>query len=110
MAHPPGNYRCPLGRLQPQVTDLEELRGHVVVAAHARPDAGHQLLGFERFDHVVVRTGLQPQHDVDGVGLGGKHDDRHAGLGTDLSADFDAVLPGQHEVQQDEVGSRLAKQ
>ena len=26
MAHPPGNYRCPLGRLQPQVTDLEEVK------------------------------------------------------------------------------------
>jgi hypothetical protein len=26
MSHPPGNYRCPLGRLQPQVTDLEEVK------------------------------------------------------------------------------------
>lgn len=25
-SHPPGNYRCPLGRLQPQVTDLEALK------------------------------------------------------------------------------------
>jgi hypothetical protein len=26
VSHPPGNYRCPLGRLQPQVTDLEEVK------------------------------------------------------------------------------------
>ena len=26
MSHPPGNYRCPLGRLQPQVTDLDEVK------------------------------------------------------------------------------------
>ena len=26
MSHPPGNYRCPLGRLQPQVTDLEDMK------------------------------------------------------------------------------------
>jgi hypothetical protein len=26
MSHSPGNYRCPLGRLQPQTTDLEEVK------------------------------------------------------------------------------------
>ena len=26
MAHPPGNYHCPLGRFQPEVTDLDEMK------------------------------------------------------------------------------------
>ena len=42
MTHPPGNYRCPLGRLQPPVTDLEDVKRtgwreqHVLVVVAAR--------------------------------------------------------------------------
>ena len=48
-------------------------------------------LRLERLHHVVVGAGLQADHDVDGVGLGRQHHDRHAGLGADLAAHLDAV-------------------
>ena len=57
MAHPPGNYRCPLGRLQPQVTDLDEMKRNgwreqriLVVDAH-----DERLDGAER--ELVKRIG-----------------------------------------------------
>ena len=69
-----------------------------------RADACDELLGVERLDDIVVRSALEAAHDVGGVGLRGEHDHRHAGLGTDLRAHLDAVLAGQHEVEEHEVG------
>ena len=80
-----------------------------VVAAHARADAGDELLGLEGLDDVVVGTGLQPHDHVDGVALGRQHHDRDAGLGADLLADVDAVLAGEHQVEQDQVGTEAAE-
>ena len=65
---------------------------------------GDELLGLERLDDVVVGTGLQPDDDVDGVALGREHDDRDAGLRPDPAAHLDAVDPGQHDVEQHEIG------
>ena len=73
------------------------------------PDPGDQLLGLERLDDVVVGAGLEPDDDVDGVALGGQHHDRDAGLGADLLADVDAVLAGQHQVEQHQVGPVVAE-
>jgi hypothetical protein len=58
-------------------------------------------------DDVVVGAGLQPQHDVHRVALGGQHHDRDARLGPDLAADVDAVRAGQHEVKKHQVGPGL---
>jgi len=44
--------------------------------------------------------------DVDGVALGGQHDDRDVGLGADLATHLRAVLPREHDVQEHEVGLR----
>ena len=84
-------------------------RAGLLLAAHARPDAGDELLGLERLDDVVVGAGLEPDDDVDGVALGGEHHDRHAGLGADLLAHVDAVAAGQHQVEQHDVGPVVAE-
>jgi hypothetical protein len=97
------------GHVDGQVADLEQLRRRFLAAPKAGPDARDELLGLERLDHVVVRAGLQAHDDVDGVGLGGEHDDRDAGLGADRAADVDAVGAGQHQVEQHEVRLVLAE-
>ena len=81
----------------------------VVEAADPGPDPGDELLGLERLDDVVVGPGLEADDHVDGVALGGEHHDRHAGLGADLLADVDAVLAGQHQVEQHQVGPVVAE-
>ena len=81
----------------------------LVEAAHPGPDPGDQLLGLERLDDVVVGPGLEADDHVDGVALGGEHHDRDAGLGPDLPADVDAVLAGQHQVEQHHVGPVVAE-
>ena len=78
-------------------------------APQPRPDPGDQLLRLERLDHVVVRAGLQAEHDVDRVALRGQHHDRHARLGADRLADVDPVHAGQHQVEQHQVGLELAQ-
>ena len=65
-------------------------RRDVVVLAQPGAHPGDELLRLERLHHVVVRAGLQAQHDVDGVALGGQHDDRGAALGPDRAAHVDA--------------------
>ena len=92
------------GDVDREVADRQRLLGGAVVAADPRPDPGDELLGLERLDDVVVGARLQADDDVDGVALGGEHDDRYAGLGPDLLADVDAVLAGQHQVEQHDVG------
>ena len=92
------------GDVDRQVADRQRLLGGAVVAADPGPDPGDELLGLERLDDVVVGAGLQADHDVDGVALGGEHDDGYAGLRADLLADVDAVLAGQHQVEQHHVG------
>jgi hypothetical protein len=77
--------------------------------SQARPDACDQLLGVERLDHVIVGAGLETLDHIGGVGLRREHDDRHTGLGPDEPAYLDAVEAGQHQVEQYEVGLRIAK-
>src|SRR5665647_3924585 len=93
-----------------QVADLKLLRLRFVTATQSGTHAGYELLSLERLQDVVVSAGLEPDHDVDGVGARRQHDDRNAGLGTDPAAYLDAVDPGQHQVQQHDVRPALAKQ
>ena len=79
------------------------LCGGRVVAAKHRLDPGNEFLRVKGLLHVVVRPELQSQHLVEDLALGGEHDDRHLGLLPDLPADLVAVLPGQHDVQENEV-------
>jgi hypothetical protein len=68
---------------------------------------GYEFLRLERLDYVVVGARLKPQHDVDGVALGGQHDDGHAGLGAYLAADVYAVHARQHQIEQHQVGTSI---
>ena len=96
------------GHVDGHVADRQLLGGLGLGAPHPGPDPGHQLLGLERLDDVVVGARLQAEHDVDGVALGREHHDRHAGLGPDRPADVDAVHAGQHQVEQHDVRPQLA--
>lgn len=74
------------GDVDGEVADGEALGLGLVVAPQAGPHPGDELLGLEGLDDVVVGTGFQAHDDVDGVGAGGQHDDRHARLAPDLAA------------------------
>ena len=102
--------RDPVARdVDVEVADAHGRRARAVIAAQAGAHAGDELARLERFGHVIVGAGLEPQHHVDGVGLGGQHDDRHARLRANLAADVDAALAGQHEVQQHHVRVALVE-
>lgn len=72
-----------------------ELCGTVRVAPtdppKRRPDPGHELRHLERLSDVVVGTGLQPHHDVDGVRPRRQHDHRECGALTDGPADLEPI-------------------
>ena len=68
------------------------------------PHPGHQLPQPVGLGHVVVRPHLEADHGVDLGSLGGDHDDRHRRPGPDRPAHVDARQPGQHQVEQDQVG------
>lgn len=59
--------------------------------------------GAERLGKVVIGAELQADHPVDLVSLGGQHDHRDVGAGTQLLADRDPVESGKHQVQQHDV-------
>ncbi len=97
------------GDVDDQITDRQLLRRRLLRPAQPRPDPGHELLGLERLDDVVVRARLQADHHVDRVALRRQHHDRHAGLGSDQPADLNAVTAGQHQIEQYKIGFGLPK-
>ena len=96
-------HRVP-GHVDGQVADGELLRRGRGLAPKPGADPSDELLGLERLDDVVVGAGLEAEHDVDRVGLGRQHHDRHPRLGPDLLADIDAVAAREHQVEQHQVG------
>lgn len=89
------------------VGDAQQFGRLLFRTAQASTHSRHQLLRLERLHDVVVRTGFEAEHDVDGVGLGRQHHDGHAGIRTQNSAYVDPVHSGKHEIEQDEVGPGL---
>lgn len=70
-------------------------------------DTGFDDLGTGGFDDVVVGARLQSDDDVEVVTPGGEHDDRELAVLPDPAAHLDAVDPGQHQVQQEQIGLEL---
>ena len=91
-----------------QLTGATRLR-LVATAPHHGSDARQQLLLAERFDHVVVRAGVQCFHLGALVGLAGENDDRRLRHAPDRAADFHAVETGHGEVQQHQVRALLGE-
>ena len=73
-------------------------------------DPGQQLLHLEGLDNIVVRSHLQAGHLVDGLALGGEHDDGGLVGLPDLGADGPAVHHREHDIQKDQVGAEGAVQ
>jgi hypothetical protein len=66
-------------------------------------DAGYELRRAERLDDIVVGAETQSADFVDVFPLGRYHEDRNLFFGPDALADVEAVHPGQHDVQQNEI-------
>ena len=66
----------------------------------------------DRLGDVLVAAGIEPGHDVVGIGLRRDQDDRHerqAGIGLELPADLNAVPARHHDVEQDQIGRLRAR-
>ena len=75
-----------------------------VALAQPGANARQQFLDRKRFGDVVVGADVEARDAVGDAVVGGQHDDRHAALGANALADFDAVHSRQHQVEDDEVG------
>ena len=76
-------------------------------APEQRADAGEQHPRLHRLDDIVVGTELQAQHVID-VAVAGRQNENGVGVTQpQLPTDGEPVLPGQAEIQNDEV-RRLA--
>ena len=77
------------------------------MTAQMRLDPSHQFPRTERLGDVVVAADLETQNAIDLVGAGRQEDDRRArelaGL-PNLPAEIEAILPGKHHVENDEIG------
>ena len=89
------------------VADLLDLTfggaGGAAAAQHGL-DAGHDLLGIEGLDNIVIGAQLQAQHLIEGFALGGEHDDGAIALLADLPANLPAIQLGHHDIQEDKRG------
>ena len=75
-----------------------------VGAAQLRADASEELGETEWLRHVVDRTGVEADDDVDLFLPRGEHQDREGVVGrAHLPADFEAIDVGQPEVEEHEV-------
>ncbi|CAM5689788.1 hypothetical protein STENM327S_05843 [Streptomyces tendae] len=97
------------GPVDDQVAVVFGARCPLVVrrAAHAAQHGAYacvQYAGADRFDHVVVGSGLQSHDDVGVVAACGGHDDRHLVVGAYAAAHLQAGHARQHQVEDHRVG------
>ncbi len=87
--------------------DLERGGGHgrpALDPPQQRVHPGDELTGAERLGEVVVGADFEPDHEVGLRVTGREHEDRNRPVALDPPADVEAVEPGKHEVEHDEVG------
>ncbi|MNP54963.1 hypothetical protein D3C76_1495630 [compost metagenome] len=72
--------------VHPQRPDRHGLRDRHLVALEQRLHPSDELRGFERFDEIIVRTQLEPLHDLPGFPFGGQHEKRHVIIPAQLAA------------------------
>ena len=74
-----------------------------------RADAGGELLRDHRLGDVVIGPGLEPGHEILGLGLGRDDDDRNGRGGPQRPADLEPREIGQPQVEQDEIRVMLTE-
>ena len=100
----PGKVERPAGEVEDAAgragagRDLQE-----VDAAEERAHPRQQLARAERLGEVVVRPHFQADDAVGLLAHGGQHQDRDVRAFADLAAELEAVLAGEHDVEDDEV-------
>ena len=111
---PPGLRDLVPRLIQQHVTDLEPLiaggRLRLPCAPQHCTDAGNQLAGAERLQHVIVRTHLEADDPVRLLPARGEHDDRHVRVAAQLAADVVTGPVGKHHVEQHQVGLEVPGQ
>ena len=90
-------------------SSVTESRRAMPAAAQRRLHAAAELAQRERLGDVVVGAELEAEDLVDLLGLRGEHDDRHGAARAQAPAHLEAVEPGHHHVEHDEVERRLAE-
>jgi len=88
------------------------VRVREIGAAQDGPDPAAEFPDRERLGDVVVGADLEAQDLVALIVARREHDDRHLAAASQAAADLDAVDPGQHHVEDDEVealGCELVK-
>ncbi len=111
---PPATHRHLTRRevqLEPPDAQPRRRRGGARAPQH-RTDPRQQLAGVEGLGEVVVRADFEANDLVDIFALGGEHDDGQARplrRRADLAAHVETVHAGQHQVEQDDVGTALSE-
>ncbi len=72
-------------------------------SAQNGPDASEQLAWIERLADVVIGTHLEPDDAVDVLTLGRDDDDGDVAVRLQSAGDREPMLPGQHQIENDEV-------
>src|SRR5208282_2247721 len=101
------------GRIDSQHANLEKFfrRRARLRAAQQRLDARHEFARTERFRDVIIRAQLEAHYAVRFFALGCENQDRQAiqaGVLAYLLADFKPGKLRQHEIEDEQIGWRLA--
>jgi hypothetical protein len=98
----------PAAGVDGESTDSDRRVGVVTVdSTEHGPDAGVELVGRVRLDHVLVGTGVERANDVPFVVAGRGHDHRDGAHGAQHAKQLESVDVGQAEVEDDYVRSLL---
>ena len=81
---------------------------HRVTAQH-RVDPRQQFTRIEGLRKIIVGAHLEAEDAIDILAARGQHDDRDLQFGAELAAQAEAVFPGQHDVENDQVDAMIGQ-